>query len=262
MSLSNWLNSEVDTVCLHEGKERKLEEPGGQKLPFLTLQNFLAYKDPKQAEPLFRELRQIMQQVANDCDVKWFGDIAYNYAPFVKVIPTVFPEAKLVVIVRDGRSFVRSVITNEVPDPTPVGWLDPERPMSQTERFIALGRLRPVIGHDVYEHWSQFDLVQKNAWLWAETYRVIMDGLESWSPDQYLVARFEELFADVDKGYDKIRRFIGLDHPISDVTHGLLHTRINHRETRILPHFDDWSNVQKDGFWEQATPMMKRLGYL
>ena len=49
MTLANILNAEPDVVCTHEGKFREREETGVQVIPFLTLQNLIAYHEPAQA---------------------------------------------------------------------------------------------------------------------------------------------------------------------------------------------------------------------
>ena len=48
MMLANLLNSEQHLLCLHEGNERDKETPGKQWLPFLTLENVLAFWEPEQ----------------------------------------------------------------------------------------------------------------------------------------------------------------------------------------------------------------------
>ncbi len=111
MTIANLLNAEEEALCLHEGKVRDREESGEQFLPFLTLQNYLAYRSPHEAYDMLREARKNVPELASRYAL--FGDIAYNYAPFVRVIPELLPEAKLLVVFRNGRSFIRSAYTTE-----------------------------------------------------------------------------------------------------------------------------------------------------
>lgn len=209
MAIANYLNAETGVTCLHEGKIRNLEEAGEQWLPFLTLQNLAAYRDPDQALPILRKTRSVMPDLLKERQLTALGDIAYNYAPFVGAIPTLFPEAKLIVIVRNGKSFVRSVYTSMVPDPTPVGWLD-DRELSDMERYIALGRLRPN-GDDISEdQWDDMTPLEKNSWLWSETNRLILDGVQAWKPENVLHIIFEEFFKNPTVGYERVRAFLGL----------------------------------------------------
>lgn len=261
MSLANWLNSEEDTVCLHEGKERLIEAPGKQWLPFLTLQNFQAYAVPQKAPGILQQTRGDLPDVLAKSGCSRLGDIAYNYAPFVADLAAAFPTARLLVLVRDGRDFVRSVITNEVPDPTPVGWLSADRKMTNQEKFIALGRLRPLPESTHYDAWESYSLIEKNAWLWAETYRLILDGVQAWPQDMVMLVKAEELFRDPKKSYGKIRSFLGIDRSMSRETEDLLGKPINSRSDHVLPHWQEWSTQMIDEFDRQADEMMQRLEY-
>lgn len=262
MLLANLLNSEPGVVTLHEGKFRHEEEAGEQVLPFLTLQNFHAYCQPETAVDILRKTRaETVPRVAAELDASVLGDIAYNYACFVKALPSVFPEAKLLFIHRDGRDFVRSAYTAEVPDPTPVGWLDEGRPQTRVERYIALGRLRPCPGDPLEVDWPALTPVAKNAWLWAETNRLILEGLEAWSPGSVLTVRFEDLVADLTGQYAAIKRFLGLQETHSDAFTELTRRPINLRKAHVLPPWREWDADVTESFWEFAGEMMRKLGY-
>ncbi|MEP2705240.1 MAG: sulfotransferase [Paracoccaceae bacterium] len=264
MMLSNLLNAEDDVLCLHEGKVRDLEVAKTQWLPFLTLENFQCYANPESAKDVFANKRSDMSQIVVDQQLECFGDIAYNNAPFVHVIPEVFPTAKLLVIVRDGRDFVRSVYTSQRPDPLPVGWLDQELELSDLERYIAMGRLRPRKETEDSERWPQLTPVAQNAWLWAETYRVILDGLQSWPDSQYIIVRAENFFDNTVEEYDRIRKFLGFSWPLNDSVRTLLTKRINTRSSNnhyILPKYKDWEHQDRQDFWSEAGEVMERLGY-
>jgi hypothetical protein len=204
-----------------------------------------------------------MASIAKQHKVSILGDIAYNYAPFTSVIPEVFPDARLLVMFRDGRDFVRSVYTKEIPDPLPVGWLDPERPETPVERFIALGRLRPHQDDHLDLEWPHLTPLEQNAWLWSETNRLILEGIEAWPKERVLTLRFEDFFRDVIEAYKVVRRFLGLDGEISDLVKGLVDQPINRRprSAYILPAPSCWSAEKNTLFMRFAGDMMCRLGY-
>ena len=262
MLLANLLNSEPGTVALHEGKFRHEEKAGEQVLPFLTLQNFHAYCQPAMAEGILRKTRaETVPQAATKLKRTVFGDIAYNYAPFIKTLPRVFPEAKLIFIHRDGRDFVRSAYTAEVPDPTPVGWSEDGRPQTRIERFIAMGRLRPCPGDLLEVEWENLTPLEKNAWLWAETNRLILDGLDAWPSEAVLTVRFEELVADLDNQYVAIKRFLGLPEIHTESFVKFARRKINPRKAYVLPHWRDWGEEATVAFWQYAGEVMVKLGY-
>ncbi len=260
MTLANLLNAEDRVVCLHEGKIRRLEESGEQWLPFLTLQNLEAYRHPDRAVEIFRRMRSKIVALAEEHDLVALGDIAYNNSPFVGAIPEVFPQARLMVLIRDGRDFVRSAYTGDQEDPTPVGW-PKDRPLSKLEQYIALGRLRPAGSSAEDSPWHRLTPLEKNAWLWAETNRIIFDNLSRWPEDRVLVLRLEDFVADPLATYAQVRRFLRLPGPMPEAAPRLIEKKINHRSHYVLPPWKEWSPEMTSAFWDQAGEMMQRLGY-
>ena len=260
MLLTNLLNSEKDTLCLHEGKVRNVEESGEQILEYLTLQNRMVYHDPSKAFEVLGKTRNNISDILRSKDLDRIGDIAYFYAPFVHAIPEKFPNSKLIVVVRDGIEFVRSAITNEIPDPTPVGWLD-RKPINKLEKFISLGRLKHHSTNPIYNEWDSLSEISKNAWLWSETNKIIFQGIKSWTPDHVLVVRFEELSANTFETYLIIRKFLGYENLISKETTNILSSRINARAQKKLPEWNEWSDTNKEDFVNFAGDMMHQLGY-
>lgn len=264
MTLANLLNQEEGVACLHEGKFRDREVPGEQWLPFLTLENLQAYYKPESALTIFREKRGNIRHILQEKNLLGLGDIAYNYAPFVGIIPEMYPDARLVVLVRDGRDFVRSVYTTERPDPTPVGWPDAGAPLTKLEKYISLGRLRPRPDDRLAGKWTDMNPVEKNAWLWAESYRLIMEGLNNWPRKNYLVVSSESFFGDILQCYISIREFLGMGHSrMNDRINDLISTKINRRKNSclVLPHWTDWDDDTRNDFDRYAGDMMNRLGY-
>lgn len=262
MTLTNLLNSERNVVALHEGKFRDGDKSGDQILPFLTLQNYHAYCFPREAEQILQKTRNhttVMGSV--DEGVSIFGDIAYNYAPFVAVLPRLLCDSKLLFIYRDGRDFVRSAYTAEIPDPTPVGWLDEGRPITRLERYITLGRLRPKPGDPLEVDWPDLTPVEKNAWLWAETNRLILEGLNSWKPQNIFRIKFEDFAAAPLDIYKDIRNFLGIVTPLPEAVEHILEKPINARRQTVLPPWQEWDEMTTREFWKFADSMMKKLGY-
>ena len=257
MLLANLLNSEPGVTCLHEGKFRNREEPGDQVLAYLTLENVLAYHNRSAAEDIFRRKRGAVRSLAEN---KLFGDIAYNYAPFVDVMPRVFDDAKLVVMFRDGREFVRSVVTDQDPDPTPVGW-KAGRVSSKVERFISLGRLRPAQEDPLSTEWPTLSVVAKNAWLWAETNRLILEGLRAWRDSHVLQVKFETFVSDMPSTYSQVRQFLGIEGKPSAETRSLMNAPINRRSAKKMPDWHMWKSDEQQDFMRFAGNTMKHLGY-
>ena len=263
MALANILNSEAGVTCLHEAKFRAKEVAGEKLLPFLTLQNGQAYSAPEQSKTLLSRFRSNMPEIADARGGRLFGDIAYYYAPFIGHIPSLFPDAKIVVLIRNGTDFVRSATTLAGDDETPVGWPPRAKPLTDVEQFVALGRWRPRVGDPWYDAWdAEFDHFERNAWLWAETNRVIVRAIESVPPEQLLVLRFEDFFRSLPETYPALRAFLGLEGKVPEVTSRLLLARaINHRSAHAVGPVSAWTAAMKTRFWTIAGDVMQELGY-
>ena len=76
----------------------------------------------------------------------------------------------------------------------PVGWPSPTKSLSLRERFIGMGRLRPLSGrdHDAWSHWGE---VERNIWLWRATNEQLLDTKDQW-PDRVTIHDFGELRGD------------------------------------------------------------------
>jgi hypothetical protein len=261
MAFANALNSELGVVCTHEGKFRHGESPGEQVLPFLTLENRLAYERPTEAAALFDRGRGNLRDLARARGCTHFGDLAYNYAPFVLRIGAHYPAARLLVFVRSGIEFVRSAAQESGVDPAPVGWPPREKPLTAVERFIEFGRLAPRQHDPMAVRWRSFDYVARNAWLWAETNRLIFDAIASRPPGSTLIIRHESFAADPVKEYTLARRLLGLRDELPSRTRDILRTPINRRWAKALGPYASWTTERRTLFDELAGAMMQRLGY-
>jgi hypothetical protein len=261
MHLANCLNAESACVCVHEGKIRHRETPGEEILPFLTLENRLAYEWPDRAQDIINTKRAVIDEL-DLTGVNHFGDISYNYSPYLKPLSVRFPGAKLLVIVRDGRSFVRSATVLEGEDDAPVGWPPDDKVTSKMERYISLGRLQPRRGSSLEAVWPSWSAYQKNVWLWAETNALLLDSLETIDTKRYLLVRFEDFVSDALRVYSRIREFLGFEGAVPEAVEAvLLSPVVNARKSFGLPAYNDWTGEQKAHFHQFAGSVMDRLGY-
>ena len=263
MALANLLNNEPGVTCLHEGKVRVREQAGEKLLPFLTLQNHQAYEKPETAAALFVRYRGDMAVRGKASGSAWFGDVAYNYAPFLAHVPAVLPGARVFVVFRNGVDFVRSATTLEGDNPAPLGWPPRDRSLNDIETFIGLGRWRPRVGERWHAEWTaDFDHFERNAWLWAETNRVLLDALDRLDPAMAMRIRFEDFFQRLPDAYGELRDFLGLPSDIGPEVRKLLKGgRINQRSVYAVPHAAEWDGGMRKRFAQIAGDVMERLGY-
>lgn len=260
MHLANVLNAEPGCTCLHEGKYRFREEAGDQVLPFLTLENRIAYEYPERRQVLIDSKRSMI----DDLKLKgsFFGDIAYNNSVFLEALAERFENAKFIIFARDGRSFVRSVTVNEGEDETPVGWPASGKPLTQLEEYIALGRLQPRKDGKHREVWKSWSAFQKNTWLWTETNNLIFEALKAIDSSRWMLVPFETFVQDKLNTYTNMREFLGFEGKVPDeVKSVLLAPRINPRKNYGLEPYKSWTDTQKEFFWNIAGQTMNKLGY-
>ncbi len=261
VSLANILSLSPTTLAMHEGQTRDGLESAERILPHLTLQNLAGYLEPSQSESILRQFRdrQVKQIQRERPDINHLCDIAYYYAPFAAVLPRVFPESKLVVIVRDGRHFVRSAYTSEVPDPMPAGYVD-EREFTSHELFCAAGRLQPREDDPISDSWDDFTPFQKNCWLWAETNRILLDVVDQREPGRVCLTRFEELFQS-EAEMDRLLHYLEIEDIPKEKRGGIIGMRLNARTGTVLPHPNQWEEERVSEFENIAGATMNRLGY-
>lgn len=186
-------------AACHEG--HRANDEGTDLLPLVNLDNFAAYKDAQQARLIAASKRGSEQvDAALDRAITVAGrpsvlvDVAYYNSVIGRAVLDLHPESRLVGVVRDCVGFVRSVTWLHGEDPMPVGWPAPDKPLSPRERFIALGRVRPVEGPDVAA-WGSWGPIERNIWLWRATNRRLLDIRDA-HPERVVVLDFAHLPPD------------------------------------------------------------------
>ncbi|MGE4552252.1 MAG: sulfotransferase [Desulfovibrionaceae bacterium] len=259
-SLGILLRNSSSVLALNEGQLRGADLGGEQVLKALTLQNLQAYLAPKNATSLLAEARgQQIQDALKRFKKSYFIEIAYYLAPFTAALHSLYPDAKFLYLHRDGRSFVRSVYTDLAPDPMPVGYVD-DRPLSMQERFVALGRLRPRQDSELHHSWEHLPPFERNAWLWAETNRLILDNLQAVPEAQQLSVPMQALFSLDSLG--SILNFFDINDINERVVAEATTRRINARPKTILPPWQEWPEEFKARFKTYGQAMLERLGYV
>ena len=141
----------------------------------------------------------------------------------------------------------------------PIGYVD-RLELSMLEKNVAAGRLRPRAGTEVNDHWNSYTVFQKNCWLWAETYRIILEGVEDWPEERVKFFRFENLFTDPEM-IQSLLDFLGLEDIEYPDIKRILSQKMNARKKRAIPTPEKWDRELIRQFDEIAGSIMKKLGY-
>ena len=254
------VNESANAVAVNEGQIRAEDLSGRQPLRALTLENLQAYRQPEKARQLFEQARgPLVDEFTASVGKGLYVEIAYYLAPFVAVLPELYPDAKVLYLTRDGRTFVRDIYVDETPDPMPVGYLD-RGPATKQELFVSYGRLRPNQDDALAGSWPEMSPFEKNTWLWTETNRLILDGLDKWPEEQVMHLKMEDMFQKNLLG--EALGFLGVEGVADDKIEEILGKRVNSRKKLVLPQWPEWSGWHRERFNDLALDMMRRLGYL
>jgi hypothetical protein len=261
-SISKVLAKAKNSIVLHEG----VVEPPMDKEIFLVnplfVEHLEAYLNPDDAEEILIKKRvpEINGIFEKFHTIDRFCEAAFYYVPFIEAIPRVFPKCRVAIIIRDGRHYVRSSTTTQVPDPKPVGYGPADEVTRKRYPYLFKGRLRPEKNSDMYKIWPTLTPFQKNSWVWAETNRMILDQISRVNQNLFKIFQFEELFFNKN-GMEAFLQFVGFEDIDPMEVYDILSKKLNARKLQTTPHPDDWTAKMKNQFDLIAGEIMKKLGY-
>jgi hypothetical protein len=200
--IASFLNKFPGVLGLHEG-HLGVDE-GADVLPMINVQQLAAYRSAENAKEVVENLRSmsVIEEAGTQFGGSTIIDVAYYNVMLASSLMKSHPEMRMVAIVRDCESFVRSATWLSGTDPMPVGWPSPEKPLDARERFIAMGRIRPLDG-PAAEQWPAWSGIARNIWLWEETNKRLLTSVEQWR-SRTILLNFSEFTANTDSVMKKI----------------------------------------------------------
>lgn len=116
--------------------------------------------------------------------------------------------------------------------------------------------------HDVVaKEWLTYSLLQKNAWLWAETNQWILDFCSTLQPDQYLRVQAEEMFTQDQMTLQRLFDFLGSTLPANGRVQQILGQKLNAQQTGAFPHQQQWSAELGTHLTNIVDTVASDLGY-
>ncbi|MBE9117842.1 sulfotransferase [Lusitaniella coriacea LEGE 07157] len=223
------------TLSLHE------PNPSCLKLAVDYAQELVSYDT---AVKTIEENRRVLGRSAKRLDAKLYIESNNRFFSLLKPLREVFPDAKIVYIVRDGRDYVRSGMAR---------WWYTEEDRGS--------RLRAdMFPSDPYaSKWEEMSRFEKIAWRWQKKDGLINKNFQYL--DNAIKVTFEDIFKSPDrKGLFEITRFIGI--PDSEVQYHLDESKIgdkkvNTNRKEVIPKWQNWSDEMKHEFDAIAGEHMK-----
>jgi hypothetical protein len=255
MFLASTLDSLPEVRGLHEGHE--LGDPPTAVLPLVNLQNRQAWHEPNVAELTVSRRRdpQSLIDAAQGADL--LVDVAFYNAPLLPALRAAYPVAPLIAVFRRCEPFVRSATILHGEDHQPAGWPDPAKPLTDRERFIELGRLKPRPGTAEADAWPTWSAIQRNIWLWHTVNSHLLALVRSRSAVAKLLV--EDLAADPEGFWSACLDHLGLGDEHVPTCLARSTRRLNARSTYQIGPISSWSDAEHDLYRSLAEPLEGEL---
>jgi len=256
MFIARTLDSLPGVTGLHEGHAPG--EPPVPRLPRINLQNRQAWHNTSFARRTVAELRDrpTLANAAGDADM--LIDVAFYNAPLLSSLAGLHPDAKLLVVFRRCENFVRSATIVEGEDLQPAGWPHRNKPLTDREQFIALGRLQPQADSEDAAQWENWTAIQRNIWLWTTINSHLLQLVES-RPDCHALL-YEDLAEEPRRFWSMALEQLGLltDANLTQCTaHST--TKVNHRASYQIGPVGSWNTDEQTLYKQLAQPLEKMI---
>ncbi len=256
MFLATTLDALPGVVGLHEGHTPG--NPPTARLPLINVQNRRAWFESDFAERVVAELRNVTILSEAAGDARLLVDAAFYNAPLLVPLAQHHPNSLLFVVFRRCEGFVRSATIVSGEDRQPAGWPSRSKPLSDREKFISLGRLKPEGGSDDAERWSGWSAIQRNIWLWHRVNAHLSQVAANHANCRSLL--YEDLVEDPKKFWSNFLGDLGLDSK-SNLARCVDRsaTRLNHRPSYQIGPIDSWSESEVTFYERLARPLESKL---
>jgi hypothetical protein len=190
--------------------------------------------------PLFHSLEakiEAIQKAHGKIESTRFVNASNLYIHFLDAIHALYPEAKVILIIRNGKDFARSAISRQ--------W--------HTYREFGIV---PLIDDPYYEQWESMNPFQKAAWIWTYRNRLALNCLASIPHDRQCIVRLED--CSNDETLERLETFAEIN--ITD-KNWAKRRRYNTNQTFTCPPKEEWNKATHQAFDEIAGQLMERFGY-
>lgn len=261
---TTFLAAALDTIAgvtaCHEGYAGadKGDEP---LLPLINLENNVAYQSPEQAAGIVEAKRGVgvVEQAIARAGCSVLVDVAYYNPTIASALLELHSDARMLGLIRDCASFVRSATQMEGEDLLPVGWPDKDKTLTDREQFIGFGRIRPRRGSADAAQWKEWSAIERNIWLWRETNLLLLDARYRFEGRVKLVD-FALLKADPDRFWAEVTGHLGLPHRpeiSSKLTTGYVNTKATGYQVGPAC---DWSDRERSLLAQAEASVRSRWG--
>lgn len=169
---------------------------------------------------------------------------------FLDVLDDVFDRPRIVHIVRDPRTYIRSWIN--------FGVFSGLKGLAG--RYLKYWLLKPeLLTPQPAFRWDAMPPQERIAWYWSALNRELNRG-EQLFGDRYIRLRFEDLFTADNQPMDKLAAWLGLP-PRSRPEATLAAEKVNKSRRNLCPPFEQWNRLTREKVLNQCRELMDLYGY-
>ncbi|WP_297813277.1 sulfotransferase [uncultured Methylophaga sp.] len=236
MTFARLLNLSPDVLVKHEPSP---------KLFRLSKANYqCTFEDSEFSESIFWTVREdLINQAFNSG--KGYVETSPQATFFAPVIKKTIPSVKFIHLVRHPADIVTSGMRRN--------WYG-GHPSDNT-------RITPRSTDKYWHDWSSMNQLGKNAWLWSETNRWIMDFLKAVPDNQQITIRAEDLYNQKSDVIADVFDFVSAGAPSQKRVNKVLSKKHNKQTRGDFPPFKNWTPEMKEQLRIISGEQAKALGY-
>lgn len=230
--ISNLLDASGKAVVFHE--PNFLEDVSTMDILRQSPEQALRYWQEFRSVELYRRWMKAPKDMM-------YGEVNGTIRYQIQAIKHLFPEAKMLLMSRDGRGFVRSVM----------GW-----PQFYGPRSKGAFALAPLPGDPFEADWPTMNRFERICWSWQDTYELLMRHI----PHTHWLT-LEQSTRDFEYFDRQFTRNVGLTISREVWQQYVSRRSCNATKEYAFPAWEQWTDAQKQGFIRICGPTMRKLGY-
>jgi hypothetical protein len=168
---------------------------------------------------------------------------------FLDAFPAVFPEFKVLHVVRDPRTYIASALN----------WGVFRGVKGLFAKYLPYWLPKPELANPAGPTWSRMTPVEKLAWHWTFI-NEHLDRARTLYPGRYLRIKFEDLFARDGSGLAEAVKWMGLP-PMDGLALAANSENVNASRPGKAVKWRDWPDDDKRAALRYCAPLMRAYGY-
>ncbi|MBL1217749.1 MAG: hypothetical protein D8M59_09660 [Planctomycetes bacterium] len=236
MIITRILNSDPNAHVLHEpfGHADVLTRPRARLHPEYAryyVQHYRRYE-------IYRQIRRTRPSC--------YGEVSSRPRVLGRAFQDAFPQARLFILVRDGRDTVSSALNRHQLK---------HGGFEKTSDAIYRGS-KPAENEPLDKPWNEMTHFERVCWWWNDAYRTLLDQLPE-TP----VIKFEKVVSDWTYVQTHLVRPLGLALDEADWQNALATRSENAAASYVVRPTEEWTRDESETFDRLCGTMMQRLGY-